>query len=171
MRESKISMNELSNKNRKILEKINLTVNQKGKTMKTGEFAYWDGTIDAKFDKKRPLKGIVVVEDDCHAFLVLPKEIKEVDWWDGKRKCEEQFAQMPNLRQCKAIYDNKGVLNKSLVAAGFATIDGEAIWSSTEYTSSYAWKVGMNYGSRYINDKTNGYYVRPVRFLGVREAM
>lgn len=31
MRESKISMNELSNKNRKILEKINLTVNQKGK--------------------------------------------------------------------------------------------------------------------------------------------
>ena len=47
--------------------------------MKTGEFAYWDGTIDAKFDKKRPLKGIVVVEDDYHAFLVLPKDIKEAD--------------------------------------------------------------------------------------------
>lgn len=25
--------------------------------MKTGEFAYWDGTIDAKFDKKKAVKG------------------------------------------------------------------------------------------------------------------
>lgn len=131
--------------------------------MKTGEFAYWDGTIDAKFDKKRPLKGIVVVEDDCHAFLVLPKEIKEVDWWDGKRKCEEQFAQMPNLRQLEAIHKNKEVLNKAFIAAGGEALDDEAYyWSSTEYNSNAAWRLYMSNGYRYYYDKGYGTYVRPV---------
>lgn len=133
--------------------------------MKTGEFAYWDGTIDAKFDKKRPLKGIVVVEDDYHAFLVLPKEIKEVDWWDGKRKCEEQFAQMPNLRQLEAIYKNKEVLNKAFIAAGGEALDDEAYyWSSTEYDLLSAWTLRMSDGTRDGTNKTGDYskYVRPV---------
>lgn len=131
--------------------------------MKTGEFAYWDGTIDAKFDKKRPLKGIVVVEDDCHVFLVLPKDIKEVDWWDGKRKCEEQFAQMPNLRQLEAIYKNKEVLNKAFIAAGGEALDDEAYyWSSTEYSSGNAWRLYMTSGSRTTNVKNYAGYVRPV---------
>lgn len=132
--------------------------------MKTGEFAYWDGTIDAKFDKKRPLKGIVVVEDDCHAFFVLPKDIKEVDWWDGKRKCEEQFAQMPNLRQLEAIYKNKEVLNEAFIAAGGEALDDEAYyWSSTEYDYYDAWKLRMSDGYRdnYSKDYHNE-YVRPV---------
>lgn len=133
--------------------------------MKTGEFAYWDGTIDAKFDKKRPLKGIVVVEDDYHAFLILPKDIKEVDWWDGKRKCEEQFAQMPNLRQLEAIYKNKEVLNKAFIAAGGEALDDEAYyWSSTEYDTNYAWILRMSDGYRYGDGKLSNYseYVRPV---------
>lgn len=132
--------------------------------MKTGEFAYWDGTIDAKFDKKRPLKGIVVVEDDCHAFFVLPKDIKEVDWWDGKRKCEEQFAQMPNLRQLEAIYKNKEVLNEAFIAAGGEALDDEAYyWSSTEYDIYVAWRLRMSDGYR-TNDGKSNYngYVRPV---------
>lgn len=131
--------------------------------MKTGEFAYWDGTIDAKFDKKRPLKGIVVVEDDYHVFLVLPKDIKEVDWWDGKRKCEEQFAQMPNLRQLEAIHKNKEVLNKAFIAAGGEALDDEAFyWSSTEYISLNAWRLYMTGGGRYNTSKSNYTYVRPV---------
>lgn len=132
--------------------------------MKTGEFAYWDGTIDAKFDKKRPLKGIVVVEDDCHAFLVLPKEIKEVDWWDGKRKCEEQFAQMPNLRQLEAIHKNKEVLNKAFIAAGGEALDDEAYyWSSTEDSLYSAWVLDMSDGRRYADTKYDyDRYVRPV---------
>ena len=132
--------------------------------MKTGEFAYWDGTIDAKFDKKRPLKGIVVVEDDCHVFLVLPKDIKEVDWWDGKRKCEEQFAQMPNLRQLEAIYKNKEVLNKAFIAAGGEALDDEAYyWSSTESSDYDAWLLDMSDGLRdaYVKNYGNR-YVRPV---------
>lgn len=131
--------------------------------MKTGEFAYWDGTIDAKFDKKRPLKGIVVVEDDYHAFALHPELIKDMDWYDGKKECEERFATMPSLRQCKAIYDNKGVLNKSLVAAGFASIDDEAIWSSTELSYYSAWLLGMGDGYRLaLTKNSNSHYVRPV---------
>ena len=132
--------------------------------MKTGEFAYWDGTIDAKFDKKRPLKGIVVVEDDYHAFLILPKDIKEVDWWDGKRKCEEQFAQMPNLRQLEVIYKNKEVLNKAFIAAGGEALDDEAYyWSSTEYLNNRAWGLRMSDGYRdWYSKGHDNYYVRPV---------
>ena len=131
--------------------------------MKTGTFIYWDGTNSAEFNPEKKLKGIAVVEDDNHAFLVLTKDIKNVDWWDGKRKCEEEFAQMPNLRQLDAIYKNKEVLNKAFIAAGGETLDGEAFyWSSTEYNSGHAWFLSMYNGHRGANDKSNDYYVRPV---------
>ena len=132
--------------------------------MKTGTFIYLDGSESAKFDEKKKLKGIAIVEDDNHAFLVLPKDIKKVDWWDGKRKCEEQFAQMPNLRQLDAIYKNKEVLNKAFIAAGGEALDDEAYyWSSTEYNIYVAWRLGMSDGNRYAGNKRNDYrYVRPV---------
>lgn len=131
--------------------------------MQTGTFIYWDGSESAEFDGEKKLKGIAVVEDDNHAFLVLPKDIKEVNWWDGKRKCEEQFAQMPNLRQLEVIYQNKEVLNKAFIAAGGEALDDEAYyWSSTEYNSNSAWGLFMNNGSRGNLNKYNHRSVRPV---------
>lgn len=134
--------------------------------MKTGYYAYFDGTISPEFDENKKLKGIVVVEDEYHAFAMHPELIEDVDWYDGKKECEKIFAEMPNLRQCQAIYDNKEVLNKSLTAAGFAPIDDEIVWSSTEYTMTFAWKFDMYDGNRdwYDKDDTN-YYVRPVLAL------
>lgn len=132
--------------------------------MQTGTFIYWDAPNSAEFNLEKKLKGIAVVEDDNHAFLVLPKDIKEVNWWDGKRKCEEQFAQMPNLRQLEVIYQNKEVLNKAFIAAGGEALDDEAYyWSSTEYTNYGAWRLVMSDGTRYARNKY-GYslYVRPV---------
>ena len=131
--------------------------------MKTGTFIYWDGTNSAEFNPEKKLKGIAVVEDDNHAFLVLPKDIKEVDWWDGKRKCEEQFAQMPNLRQLEAICKNKEVLNKAFIAAGGEALDDKAYyWSSTEYSLRNAWLLAVSDGSRNLNGKYGNTYVRPV---------
>lgn len=132
--------------------------------MQTGTFIYWDGSESDEFDREKKLKGIAIVEDDNHAFLVLPKDIKKVDWWDGKRKCEEQFAQMPNLRQLDAIYKNKEVLNKAFIAAGGEALDDEAYyWSSTEYSYNVAWKLDMSDGFRAWNGKIHyNYYVRPV---------
>ena len=132
--------------------------------MKTGTFIYWDGTNSAEFNPEKKLKGIAVVEDDNHAFLVLPKDIKDVDWWDGKRKCEEQFAQMPNLRQLDAIYKNKKVLNKAFIAAGGEALNDKAFyWSSTEYSNCHAWVLRMSDGHRNYNYKyNNNKYVRPV---------
>ncbi len=132
--------------------------------MKTGTFIYWDGSESAKFDEKKKLKGVAVVEDDNHAFLVLPKDIKDVDWWDGKCKCEEQFAQMPNLRQLELIYKNKEVLNKAFIAAGGEALDDKAYyWSSTEYNLIPAWTLRMSDGYRdwYLKRSSN-FYVRPV---------
>ena len=131
--------------------------------MKTGTFIYWDGTNSAEFNPEKKLKGIAIVEDDNHAFLVLPKDIKKVDWWDSKRKCEEQFAQMPNLRQLDAIYKNKEVLNKAFIEAGGEALDDEAFyWSSTEYNSLNAWKLYLYNGNRSNGTKYGTYYVRPV---------
>lgn len=130
----------------------------------TGTFIYWDAPNSTEFNPEKKLKGIAVVEDDNHAFLVLPKDIKDVDWWDGKRKCEEQFAQMPNLRQLEAICKNKEVLNKAFIAAGGEALDDEAYyWSSTEYDDYYAWTLRMSDGFRNGTNK-NDYlnYVRPV---------
>lgn len=133
--------------------------------MQTGTFIYWDGSESDEFDGEKKLKGIAVVEDDNHAFLVLPKDIKEVDWWDGKRKCEEQFAQMPNLRQLEAICNNKEILNKAFIAAGGEALDDEAFyWSSTEYDYYVAWHLRMSDGYRNgtTKDYSNSKYVRPV---------
>lgn len=131
--------------------------------MKTGTFIYWDGTNSAEFNPEKKLKGIAVVEDDNHAFLVLTKDIKNVDWWDGKRKCEEEFAQMPNLRQLDAIYKNKKVLNKAFIAAGGEALDDETFyWSSTEYSSYIAWYLWMADGYRSHDFKLNHTSVRPV---------
>lgn len=133
----------------------------------TGTFIYWNAPNSAEFNPKKKLKGIAVIEDDNHAFLVLPKDIKEVDWWDGKRKCEEEFAQMPNLRQLNAIYKNKEVLSKAFIAAGGETLDDEVFyWSSTENSANYAWVLGMSDGYRHAYGKGNyTRYVRPVLAL------
>lgn len=130
----------------------------------TGTFIYWDAPNSTEFNPEKKLKGIAVVEDDNHAFLVLPKDIKEVDWWDGKRKCEEQFAQMPNLRQLEAIYNSKEILNKAFIAAGGEALDDEAFyWSSTEYSNYDAWLLRMSDGHRDWGYKNGNYdYVRPV---------
>lgn len=132
--------------------------------MKTGTFIYCDGSESDEFDGEKKLKGITVVEDDNHAFLVLPNDVKNVDWWDGKRECEEQFAQMPNLRQLEAICKNKEVLNKAFIAAGGEALDDEAYyWSSTELSYYNAWRLVMSDGIRYANYKHYNYlYVRPV---------
>ena len=132
--------------------------------MQTGTFIYWDAPNSAEFNPEKKLKGIAVVEDDNHAFLVLAKDVKNVDWWDGKRKSEEQFAQMPNLRQLEAIYKNKEVLNKAFIAAGGEALDDEAYyWSSTENSYNYAWILGMSDGYRNAYYKGNyTRYVRPV---------
>lgn len=134
--------------------------------MKTGAYAYFDGTISPEFDENKKFKGIVVIEDEYHAFAMHPELIEDVDWYDGKKECEKIFAEMPNLRQCQAIYDNKEVLNKSLTAAGFAPIDDEIVWSSTEYANNGAWIFFMNNGGRYNYYKDGNYnYVRPVLAL------
>lgn len=132
--------------------------------MQTGTFIYWDAPNSAEFNPKKKLKGIAIVEDDNHAFLVLAKDVKNVDWWDGKRKSEEQFAQMPNLRQLEAIYKNKEVLNKAFIEAGGEALDDKAYyWSSTEYAVTDAWVLRVSDGHRYHYFKyNNDRYVRPV---------
>lgn len=133
----------------------------------TGTFIYWDAPNSTEFNPEKKLKGIAVVEDDNHVFLVLPNDVKNVDWWGGKRNCEEQFAQMPNLRQLEVIYKNKEVLSKAFIAAGGETLDDEVFyWSSTEYGNVSAWTLRMSDGGRdWLSKYDYNLYVRPVLAL------
>ena len=71
---------------------------------------------------------------------------------------------MPSLTELEKLFANKAAINASLNALGVALLEGW-YWSSTEYGSSNAWKLGMNSGGR-NNLTKNGYnYVRPVLAL------
>ena len=59
-----------------------------------------------------------------------------------------------SLGEMKLMYDNlQGV-------GGFVE---DNYWSSTDYDTVCAWYQNFNNGSQGVNDKTNSYYVRPVR--------
>ena len=69
-------------------------------------------------------------------------------------------AFLPSLTELEKLFANKAAINASLNALGVALLEG---WSSTEYSTSGAWALGMSDGGRHAYAKGNGNrYVRPV---------
>ncbi|MBE6444147.1 MAG: DUF1566 domain-containing protein, partial [Alphaproteobacteria bacterium] len=65
---------------------------------------------------------------------------------------------LPNLKELKAIYDNKATIDTALTNAGGSTFTNSYYWSSTEYSSLGAWPLNVSSGFMLFNDKTYGYY-------------
>ena len=68
---------------------------------------------------------------------------------------------LPAFGELYAIYDNKDVLNKTLGRIG-GTRFRESHWSSSEYSSSYAWYLRFDNGNMDDDNKSVLRYVRPV---------
>ena len=78
---------------------------------------------------------------------------------DGVKQGE---AFLPSLAELEKLFANKAAINASLKALGVALLEGW-YWSSTEYSSSYAWSLFMGSGLKYNYGKGNNlFYVRPV---------
>ena len=84
----------------------------------------------------------------------------------SKDFCKKTKWFLPSMRDLITLYNAKSYVNASLslTASSGATTLSESYyyWSSTEYSSYYAWNLWMDVGGRYFNLKSNNLYVRPV---------
>ena len=60
------------------------------------------------------------------------------------------------------IFENRNIINCELDKRGYDKIEGYCYWSSTEYSTFFAWLVGMNDGGSFNLNKYLNYYVRAV---------
>lgn len=114
-------------------------------------------------------KGVLIEVDGeiPHKFIVFKRNIEEkMDWFDGKKACEDIFCRMPTSKELSIIYDNKEEINKIMSENGGEPLKDEICWSSSEESNNNAWsqdfdngRINLNYG-KYIN-----IYVRPVLAL------
>ncbi len=82
--------------------------------------------------------------------------------------CTAEFCQkgkwfLPSLRDLNNIYLSKNLINNALDNVRKVLLSSRYYWSSTEYSESFAWTLGMNSGYVDVVGKSNYVnYVRPV---------
>lgn len=86
--------------------------------------------------------------------------------WDEamKIKFSQDNIHVPDIRELSLLHLNIDDVNAGLSAAGGEKLEGY-YWSSTEYDSCYAWRLGVDDGTRGYGYKYNYWYVRPVLAL------
>lgn len=99
------------------------------------------------------------------------KEAPAADFCSNHNGYEFRQVFLPSAGQLYLIYLNKTVIDALMVAANadgwefdVLTKDYYYYWSSTQYNEWCAWGVSMSYGSTYLDNNYNNYYVRGVRF-------
>lgn len=94
-------------------------------------------------------------------YLALQDEQKQMNWYDAVK------VGIPTKEEWMAIAENLDAVNKALIRAGGEPLKRDWYWSSSEYSSYYAWGAGLD-GSGlydyYTKDTTN-LYVLPVLAL------
>lgn len=134
--------------------------------MKTGNFVYTDHSVSEELDSSKTVKGVLCVMTDNpeHKIVIgLEDAPEKQDWYDCKAYCEDNYMRMPTIKESSEIYAQKDAINKALKLAGGEPLKEDGFyWSSTEYSSYTAWSLWMDDGTRYLYDKTDNGYVRPV---------
>lgn len=105
--------------------------------------------------------------DNEHYFdLALVDAPNKMDWFYAKVWCEEHYCRLPMKHELEFIGKNLKAINKMLKSVGGKPLKGE-YWSSSEYSSYYAWLSYLNYSYGLYNgtNKNDPYYVRPVLAL------
>lgn len=125
-----------------------------------------------------PGKGVYageLKEDECIYQIFVPlsnyKEDEKNNFsWNEAIKIDFSYFNvagmiLPTIQMLSLIFLNKKYINSKIKELGGDILEGY-FWSSTEYSLSSAWTLGMSYGSRYASTKDYGYqYVRPVLAL------
>lgn len=93
--------------------------------------------------------------------LALRDEPEQMNWHDAVK------IGIPTKEEWMAISENFYAVNKALIRAGGEPLKNDWYWSSSEYSSNYAWLsyLGTSYGLNYNDYKKYTSYVRPVLAL------
>lgn len=104
--------------------------------------------------------------DGQHYFdLALEDAPKEMDWFDAKCWCEKNYCRLPMKHEWEFVIANIKRINKMLKSVGGKPMKGD-YWSSSEYSSRYAWHAYLAGSSLYYNGhKLNYRCVLPVLAL------
>lgn len=124
------------------------------------------GTIETINADNKPVAIRCYVDDKHYFDLALYDAPETMDWYNAKAWCEENYCRLPMKHELKFIVDNLKLINIMLKLAGAKPLKREYYWSSSEYSSYYAWTANLNYSSllnyyKYSKD----IYVRPVLAL------
>ncbi len=93
--------------------------------------------------------------------LALHDEPKQMNWHDAVK------LGIPSKEDWMAIAENFDAVNEALIKAGGEPLKKSWYWSSSEYSSYFAWlsSLSFSYGLIINLTKTNLSYVRPVLAL------
>lgn len=116
--------------------------------------------VSIHYDEKGNADGILIQTLDQSFILDLhdAEGGKQMNWRDAMKKYK-----MPTIQQWLLVMVYKDEVNKCLVEAGgdeLKTDDG--YWSSSEYSSAYAWLVFFSSFGSYSTGKNGSGYVRAV---------
>lgn len=84
-----------------------------------------------------------------------------MNWYDAVK------VGVPTKEEWMAISENFNDVNRALVRTGGEQLKRDWYWSSSEFSSYYAWRsgLGISYGLTNYSTMYNGGYVRPVLAL------
>lgn len=134
--------------------------------MKTGSYIYTDGTRSDELDRSKTIAGILCNVTDTHEIAIMPVESEERLNFDAAQQfCQSNGGRCPTIDELTGIYLNKDKINAALSAANLPELKESWYWSSTEYSSNFAWLLGMSNGYRDDYGKGHNLYVRPVLAL------
>ena len=95
-------------------------------------------------------------------YLALQDEPETMNWYDAVK------VGIPSKEEWMAIAENFDAVNKALIKAGGEPLKKSWYWSSSEYSSNYAWESNFYYSNglnNYTKTTSTGVYVRPVLAL------
>lgn len=133
--------------------------------MKTGSYIYTDGTRSDELDRSKTIAGILCNVTDTHEIAIMPVESEErLNFNKAQQFCQAEGGRCPTIDELTGIFLNKDKINAALKAANLPALKESEYWSSTEYSSKFAWLLYMSNGYRGYNLKSSNYnkYVRPV---------
>lgn len=135
--------------------------------MKTGSYIYTDGTRSEELEQSKTIAGILCNVTDTHEIGIMPVESEErLNFDEAQQFCQAEGGRCPTIDELTGIFLNKDKINAALKAANLPALKESWYWSSTEYSYSNAWSLGMSDGNRIAYYKINDYpYVRPVLAL------
>lgn len=134
--------------------------------MKTGSYIYTDGTRSDELDRSKTIAGILCNVTDTHEIAIMPVESEEMlNFDEAQQFCQSAGGRCPTIDELTGIFLNKDKINAALKAANLPELKESWYWSSTEYSSNYAWGLWVDDGTRGYSYNSSNLYVRPVLAL------